>query len=59
MLTTVWNGAIATGGIVGGVILDHAGAGSLAWAVLGPTLLALALAAGARRHAFKPGPSAF
>jgi len=59
MLTTVWNGAIATGGIVGGVILDHAGAGSLAWAVLGPTLLALALAAGARRHAFKPGPRAF
>ncbi len=59
MLTTVWNGAIATGGIVGGVILDHAGAGPLAWAVLAPTLLALALAAGARRHAFKPGPHAF
>ena len=59
MLTTVWNGAIATGGIVGGVILDHAGAGPLAWAVLVPTLLALALAAGARRHAFKPGPRAF
>ena len=59
MLTTVWNGAIATGGIVGGVILGHAGAGPLAWAVLAPTLLALALAAGARRHAFKPGPRAF
>jgi predicted MFS family arabinose efflux permease len=59
MLTTVWNGAIATGGIVGGVILDHAGAGPLAWAVLAPTLLALALATGARRHAFKPGPRAF
>jgi len=26
---------------------------------LAPTLLALALAAGARRHAFKPGPRAF
>ncbi|WP_426290488.1 MFS transporter [Sphingomonas sp. TWP1-3-1] len=59
MLTTVWNGAIATGGIVGGVILDHAGAGPLAWAVLVPTLLALALAVRARRHAFKPGPRAF
>ncbi len=59
MLTTVWNGAIATGGIVGGVILGHAGAAPLAWAVLAPTLLALALAAGARRHAFKPGPRAF
>ncbi len=59
MLTTVWNGAIATGGIVGGVILDHAGAGLLAWAVLASTLLALVLAVGAHRHAFKPGPRAF
>ncbi len=59
MLTTVWNGAIAAGGIVGGVILGHVGAGPLAWAVLAPTLLALALAAAARRHAFKPGPRAF
>jgi len=41
------------------VILDHAGAGPLAWAVLASTLLALALAAGARRHAFRPGPRAF
>jgi NADPH:quinone reductase-like Zn-dependent oxidoreductase len=55
MLTTVWNGAIATGGIVGGVVFDHAGAGPLAWTVLAPTLIALALASGARRHAFKPG----
>lgn len=59
MLTTVWNGAIAAGGIVGGVLLDHLGAGSLAWAVLVPTLLALVLASRASRHAFKPGPRAF
>ena len=59
MLTTVWNGAIAAGGIVGGVLLDHLGAGSLAWAVLLPTLIALVLASRASRHAFKPGPRAF
>ncbi len=59
MLTTVWNGAIAAGGIVGGVLLDHLGAGALAWAVLAPTLFALVLASRASRHAFKPGPRAF
>ncbi|WP_247599356.1 MFS transporter [Sphingomonas sp. PAMC26645] len=59
MLTTTWNGAIAAGGIVGGVMLDHLGAGSLAWAVLAPTLLALWIALRAHRHAFKPGPTAF
>ncbi|WP_235529651.1 MFS transporter [Sphingomonas sp. Leaf242] len=59
MLTTTWNGAIAAGGMVGGVMLDHLGAGSLAWAVLAPTLLALVIATRARRHAFKPGPRAF
>ncbi|WP_231420486.1 MFS transporter [Sphingomonas sp. Leaf205] len=59
MLTTTWNGAIAAGGIVGGVMLDHLSAGSLAWAVLAPTLLALVIASRARRHAFKPGPRAF
>ncbi len=59
MLTTTWNGAIAAGGIVGGVMLEHLGAGSLAWAVLVPTLLALVIASRARRHAFKPGPRAF
>ena len=59
MLTTTWNAAIAAGGIVGGVMLDHLGAGSLAWAVLAPTLLALGIAASAHRLAFKPGPRAF
>ncbi len=59
MLTTTWNGAIAAGGIVGGVMLDHLGAGSLAWAVLVPTLLALVIASRARRHAFKPSPRTF
>ena len=59
MLTTTWNGAIAAGGIVGGVMLDHLGADSLAWAVLVPTLLGLVIASRARRHAFRPGPRAF
>lgn len=59
MLTTVWNGAIAAGGIVGGMLLDHLGAGSLAWAVLAPTLIALILVSSVGRHAFKGGPRTF
>ena len=52
-------GILVLGLVVGGVLLDHLGAGSLAWAVLVPTLLALVLASRASRHAFKPGPRAF
>ena len=58
MITTVWNGAIAAGGMVGGVLLDRAGAASFPWAVLALTLAALAVATLARRHGFKPGPRA-
>lgn len=56
MITTVWNGAIAGGGILGGVLLDHAGAASFPWAVLALAMIALAAAAFARRHGFTPGP---
>lgn len=58
MITTVWNSAIAAGGIVGGVLLDHLGAGTFAWAALGLSLAALCIAFGARRHGFTPGPRA-
>lgn len=42
MIVTVWNLAIAGGGIVGGVLLDTVGAGSFPWALLvllAPTLV--------------------
>lgn len=58
MITTVWNSAIAAGGIFGGLLLDHLGAGSLPWAVLALALVALRIASGARRSGFKPGPRA-
>lgn len=56
MITTVWNSAIAAGGIVGGILLDSSGAGSFSWVVLGLSLTALCIAFSARRHGFKPGP---
>lgn len=58
MITTVWNSAIAAGGIFGGLLLDHLGAGSLPWAVLALALVALRIASGAHRSGFKPGPRA-
>lgn len=56
MLTTVWNGAIAAGGLMGGILLDSHGAGSLAWAALLLGSGALIIATTARAHAFLPGP---
>jgi predicted MFS family arabinose efflux permease len=58
MITTVWNSAIAAGGMIGGVLLDNLGAGAFAWAVLLLSLAALCIAFGARRHGFTPGPRA-
>jgi predicted MFS family arabinose efflux permease len=55
MITTVWNSAIAAGGIVGGILLDTSGAGTFSWVVLAPSLTALCIAVSAGRHGFKPG----
>ena len=41
ILATVWNVAIAGGGIVGGLLLDACGAGSLPWAALVLAIAAL------------------
>jgi predicted MFS family arabinose efflux permease len=58
MVTTVWNGAIAAGGIIGGLLLDHLGSAAFPWAVLALAIAALGIAFGARRHGFVPGPRA-
>ena len=58
LITTVWNSAIAAGGILGGLLLDHLGAVAFPWAVLALALIALVIAFGARRHGFGPGPRA-
>jgi predicted MFS family arabinose efflux permease len=56
MITTVWNAAIAAGGVLGGLLLDHFGAGAFPWAVFALALIALCIASDARRHGFPPGP---
>ncbi|QWT21039.1 MFS transporter [Bacillus sp. NP157] len=51
LLVTGWNVALALGGMLGGAVLDHAGAGALAWSIL--PLLALALATAWRPAAWR------
>lgn len=54
MLVTAWNLAIAGGGVAGGVILQNAGTGGFAPAMLALLLPTLALAVASRRHGFPP-----
>ncbi|MFB4301643.1 MFS transporter [Actinomadura sp. NTSP31] len=58
MLVTLWNVAMAAGGIIGGVLLDALGATSLPWSVLLLLVPAFIAVAGARVHGFparRPG----
>lgn len=55
MLVTVFNLAVAGGGVVGGVLLERQGAASLPWALVALALLALAVAWSARTHGFRSG----
>ncbi|GLW73454.1 MFS transporter [Kitasatospora phosalacinea] len=52
MLVTLWNAAMAGGGVLGGVLLDAAGAASLPWSVLALLAPVLAVVLGARAHGF-------
>ncbi|MER7768306.1 MFS transporter [Kitasatospora sp. NPDC096140] len=54
VLVTLWNVAMAAGGVVGGVVLGALGTAALAWTVLALMLPVLAVVVGARRHAFPP-----
>lgn len=58
MNTTVWNMAIAGGGIIGGLLLANLGADSFPFAVLVFLALALVTAWRARNSGFPPGPRA-
>ncbi|RJL33592.1 MFS transporter [Bailinhaonella thermotolerans] len=58
MLVTVFNLAVAGGGVAGAVLLESAGVASFPWSLLLISLLALALVAASRAHAFRPGPRA-
>ncbi|MEU9334003.1 MFS transporter [Streptomyces sp. NPDC048290] len=54
LLVTLWNAAIAGGGIVGGVLLDALGPGAFPWSVLALLAPVLAIVTAARRHGFPP-----
>jgi len=55
MLTTSWNVAIAGGGLLGGLLLDRAGAMSFPWALLILSLIAFATVWINRHYSFRPG----
>lgn len=55
MVATIWNVAIAGGGLAGGMLLDGYGVASFPWAMLALLLAALAIAWRAHRYSFKPG----
>nr|WP_261792933.1 MFS transporter [Pseudomonas chlororaphis] len=55
MLVTVFNLAVAGGGLVGGLLLERAGSASFPWALAVLALLSLGIAWSARNHGFRPG----
>jgi predicted MFS family arabinose efflux permease len=58
MLTTVWNAAIAGGGIAGALLYENGGVMSFPPAMLALIAAAFASALAARAHGFLPGPRA-
>ena len=58
LITTVWNSAIAGGGLVGGVLLTRFGPAAFPAALLGLLFPALAVVWRSRMHGFPPGPRA-
>ncbi|QQQ74873.1 MFS transporter [Saccharothrix sp. 6-C] len=52
LLVTLWNAAMAGGGVAGGLLLDRFGAGSLPWSALVLLVPALAVVVAARAHGF-------
>jgi predicted MFS family arabinose efflux permease len=52
LVVTVWNAAIAGGGLLGGVLLSAGGAPSQPWSLLALLIPAMLLALHARRNGF-------
>jgi predicted MFS family arabinose efflux permease len=52
MLVTVWNAAMAAGGVAGGILLDTSGPTVFPWTLLVLLVPVLAVVLGARRHGF-------
>jgi predicted MFS family arabinose efflux permease len=55
MIVTVWNGAIAGGGLIGGILLDTRGVGAMAWVLLALLTVGFVVAWRSSTHAFKAG----
>ena len=55
MVTTVWNLAIAGGGLVGGLLLGSAGPAVFPWVLLGLLTAGWLVAWSASGHGFRPG----
>lgn len=55
MLVTLWNVAMAGGGVAGGVLLDVAGSEAFPWSVLVLLMPVLVVAIAARAHGFPAG----
>jgi predicted MFS family arabinose efflux permease len=56
MFVTVFNLAVAGGGVAGGLLLESTGAASFPWSLLILATTALATVAASRKHGFTPGP---
>jgi predicted MFS family arabinose efflux permease len=56
MLVTLWNAAMAAGGVAGGILLDLLGPGVFPWTVLVLLLPVLAVVIAARAHGFPTEP---
>jgi len=56
MLVTLWNAAMAGGGVLGGVLLGLFGAAAFPWGVLVLLVPVLAVVVGARTHGFPARP---
>lgn len=55
MNVVAWNGAIAGGGVAGGMLLNAWGVSAFPWALVVLLIIGFIVAWGARSHAFKPG----
>lgn len=56
MNVVAWNGAIAGGGLLGGVLLAAWGVSSFPWVLVLLSVLGFVIAWSARAHGFRPGP---
>ncbi|MEP7453922.1 hypothetical protein [Phyllobacterium sp. SB3] len=52
MIVTVWNVAMAGGGILGGLLLENAGVSAFPWTVVPLLAFTAVIAFSARRHGF-------